>query len=195
MLENGDSTMIDGTTLRLVIFNSNDRSSSIKIYFGAFRDACSNQMVFGEDIVEPTIIRHTKKDWKHNIYDMMQQYEEVKATTEAMIERMMNKQCTFRHMQLLAEKVSKELLGDITGTILDPSQLNVAHRIEDVGKDAWSTYQRLQGNLMNGGIDRIISKTTDGITSNIVSKTHVISDEAKKIKLNRELHNMCLNFA
>lgn len=191
MLQDSQSDMVDGN-LRIVLFNSNDRSTSMRLYMGYYRDACANDCVFGDDIMEPIFIRHTKKDWQHSIAGMMAEYEQVKATTEAMIERMMKRQLTYRDMSLLAERVSTELLGDITGKILDPSQLNIAHRTEDLGKDAWSTYQRLQYNLMQGGVDRVISKTEDGVLFETISKTHVVSDESKKIELNRKLHSMCL---
>jgi len=41
MLEPEDAQMPEGT-LRLVLFNSLDRSTSIRIYLGYYRDACSN---------------------------------------------------------------------------------------------------------------------------------------------------------
>ncbi len=57
-----NSLMLDGTNMNMILFNSNDKSSSLKIHLGALRAACSNQLVFGTELFEPTSIRHTQKD-------------------------------------------------------------------------------------------------------------------------------------
>ena len=189
MLEDSTSEMVDGN-LRIVLFNSNDRSTSMRLYMGYYRDACANDCVFGNDVMEPIFIRHTKQDWKYSIYKMMQEYEEVKVSTEKMISRMMNQYMSYGDIGRITERVSTELMSDISGTILDPLQLNQAHRMEDVGKDAWHTYQRIQGNLLQGGVDRVIRKEDNGSFFDVISKTHVVTDDKRKIELNRKLHNM-----
>ncbi len=195
MLEDSNAEMVDGN-LRLVLFNSNDRSTSIRLYMGYYRDACSNDCVFGDDVMEPIFIRHTKQDWKHSIYTLMQQYEDIQKETEDMIQRMMNQYISYGDIGRLAERVSTELLNpDITGTVLDPLQLNTAHRTEDTGKNLWNTYNRFQFNLLQGGIDRVISKTEDGDLFETISKTHVVNNDQKKIEFNRKLHNMFMEIA
>ncbi len=195
MLQDSNSEMVDGN-LRLVLFNSNDRSTSIRLYMGYYRDACANDCVFGDDIMVPVSIKHTKQDWKYNIYQMMQQYEEVQKQTEAMIQRMMNQYISYGDIGRMAEKVSTELLNpSITGTVLDPLQLNTAHRTEDTGKNLWSTYNRFQYNLLQGGVDRVISMTEDNVLFKTISKTHVVNNDQKKIEFNRKLHTMFMEVA
>ncbi len=189
-----DSEMIDGTKMNMILFNSNDRSTSLKIFMGAIRMACSNQMVWGEEIGEPVSIRHTQKEWKHSIHSLMDDYEETQRKTQAMIDRMMNTYMSYGDIGRFTERVYEELLApDITGSVFDTLQLNAAHRKEDMGKDAWHTFNRIQYNVLNGGVDRIIEKADDqGILFDVVSKTHKVSDTAKQIKFNKQLHNIMM---
>lgn len=193
MLQGDNSELLDGTNLRVVLFNSLDKSSAIKLYIGAYRAICNNGMVFGDDIMEPMTIRHTKQDWKHSIKTLMDTYEDVQESTHNMIDRMMHSHMSYGDIGRLTERVAEEFNPQITGTILDPMQLNTAHRTEDVGKNAWLTYQRIQYNLLQGGVDRVIGRETDeGVLFDTVSKTHKVTDNAKQINFNRRLHDLVL---
>ena len=192
MLEAEDSQMIDGN-LRIVLFNSHDRSTTIRMYLGYYRDACANDCVFGEDIMEPIIMKHTKKDWKYSVFQLMEQYDEVKQKTEDMIDRMMSKQLSYGDMGRYNERVADMINKDISGYIVDPSELGIGTREEDLGKNAWSMYQRVQGNVLNGGIRRVIKTELDnGSFHDVLSKTHKVTEESKKIKYNQEIHRLAL---
>lgn len=189
-----DSEMIDGTKMNIIIFNSNDRSTSLKIFMGTLRMACSNQMVWGEELVSPVSIRHTKKDWKEDISYMMDEYEIIKLETEEMIQTMLDTEVGLTKTLEIITRVHNEILTpDIVGTIFDPMQLNKAHRPEDTGSNAWHLFNRIQYNIINGGIQRVIEKEDeDGILFNHISKTHKITDISKEIDYNRKLHSLVL---
>lgn len=189
-----ESEMIDGTKMNIIIFNSNDRSTSLQIFMGTLRMACSNQMVWGEELTEPVRIRHTQKDWKESIKYLMDEYEIIKLETEEMIDNMMQTPMSYDDIARLVKKVNIEILDpDITGSLLDPLELNSVHRKEDIGNDAWHVFNRLQYNLLNGGIQRIIEKEDDeGILFPHISKTHKVSDVTKQIDFNRKLHSLVM---
>ena len=176
--------MVDGTRMNMILFNSNDRSSSLKIHLGALRAACSNQLVWGEELFEPLSIRHSQKDWKQSIYTLMDAYEETQRETQAMIEMMMKTYVSYGDIGRMVERVSEEILEpSIVGSVLDPLQLNIAHRKEDTGKTLWNTYNRIQYNLLQGGVDRIIEKTEEDVLFETISATHIVSDTKKLIKV------------
>lgn len=189
-----NSEMIDGTKMNIIIFNSNDRSTSLKIFMGTLRMACSNQMVWGEELTEPVTIRHTQKDWKKSVQYMIDEYEIVKLETEMMIETMLATEVSLGDTVNIIQRVVDEILHpDIVGTIFDPMQLNKADRPEDIGTDAWHLFNRLQYNLINGGIQRVIEKEDDdGILFNHISNTHKVTDVSKQIDFNRRLHTLVL---
>ena len=196
MIRMPGSEIIPGIHSNIVLFNSSDRSSALKLYEGAFRAVCSNGIVFsdtGENMNEISI-RHTKKDWQESIYTLMQQYQENQAHTKAMIENMMNKYTSYGDMGRFAERVVAEIVDPmIVGSVIDPMQLLVSQRTEDLSKDVWTTYNKVQEYVMKGGVERIIEKTDEeGILFSTTSKTHKISDPQKQIKVNRQLHEMAL---
>ena len=194
MVEFENAEMIDSTKMNMIIFNSNDRSTALKIFMGSLRAACSNQCVWGDQIAEPVSIRHTNQEWEHSIYSLMDEYEETQRKTQDMIERMIGKYMSYGDIGRFNERVVEEIINpNITGSVLDPLQFNTAHRKEDLGKDAWHVYQRAQYNLMHGGIDRIITKEDEeGILFETMSKTHKITDTSKQIELNRKLHDIIM---
>lgn len=191
MLDVDGGEMIDGN-LRIVLFNSIDRSTSIRLYLGYYRDACANDCVFGDDVMEPIILRHTKEDWKHSVATLMQGYDQLQEQTATMINRMMNQYVSYGDIGRYTERVADMLNKDITGTIVDPMELQTAIRPEDTGKDAWHTYQRVQSNVMNGGIQRLIETDVLEHKHKSFSNTHKITNDEKKIQYNRELHKLAM---
>jgi len=194
MLQFSNAEMLDGTKLNMVIYNSNDRSSSLKLYTGFLRMVCSNQCVVGDQIAEPISIKHTNLDWQDKVKYSFDTLQETKLRTEEMIDRMLNQYTSYGDMGRYAEQVANMMNNHITGSIVDPLELLVSHRPEDNGKDLWHTYQRIQYNVMNGGIQRQIPKQDDeGRVKALISKTHKITDDSLKIKWNRELNEMAMD--
>ena len=189
-----DAEMLDGTSINMVLFNSNDRSSALRIMIGSIRMACSNQLVWGSELTEPLSIRHTKQNWKYSIHGLMDEYQKVQQETHQTIQNMLNRYTSYGDIGRFTERVTEEIINPmITGSILDPIQLDVAHRKADVGKDLWHTFNRMQYNLINGGIDRIIQKEDDdGHLFDSISNTHKITDVKKSIEINRQLSDMAI---
>lgn len=193
MLEAPDAEMIDGTKMRIVLFNSNDRSTSIRLYLGLYRDACSNDCVFGQDFMEPIFIRHTKQDWRSSVRNLMDEYENIQQKTDEMINSMMDKKLSYGDIGRYTERLAGAMNKHITGEILDPMQFNIAQRQEDIGKDLWSLYQRSQEHVLKGGIDRVVPQfdpESGSRLESLISKTHVVTSDMQKIKLNRMVHDL-----
>ena len=191
MLEFPDSTLIDGTKMNMIIFNSYDRSMSLRILAGAIRAACNNGLVWGDEILPEKRIKHTNKNWEHSVYSLMNDFKESKNKTKDMIEEMENRYMSYGDMGRFAEQVAEELINPIiSGKIVDPLEMLVAKRKEDVGKDLWRTFNKIQESLSMGGIHRVMEK--DDVS--VISKTHKITDERKRIELNKELHTMAMSY-
>ena len=186
MLEPEDAQMPEGT-LRLILVNSLDSSSAIKIYLGYFRDVCENNCIWGNDIMEPIRIKHTFQGWKDTIAKVANEYQSAKYRSQQTIDEMMNTYLSYGDQGRLVESVADIINKDITGRIIDPMQLNIAHRLEDQGKDAWHVYQRIQYNVMNGGIERAIKVDNE----QTISKTHKVTDQQKQLKYNLDIYNAC----
>ena len=199
MVRMPNSELIPGVHSNLVIFNSSDRSSALKMYSGAFRAVCSNGIVFADtgEALSELSIRHTNKDWKSLVYDLLRDYAKNQEEQRQMIMSMQEKQMSYEDMGKLSERVAEEILNPmITGTVIDPMQLMISKRKEDSGKNLWTVFNRLQEHLLQGGITRIIEKVEEDDTQarliEIESNTHKISDPQKQIKVNRQLHSMIM---
>lgn len=201
MLQGDGSELIAGNNMQIALANSSDRSSALKLHIGVFRAICLNGMILGEEFMEPISIRHlsseaNKDNWKHSVASLMDEYENIQLRTSDMIERMMNKRLSYYDMAEFATKVSTDILSPvITGDLVDPLQMLVAQRSEDVGKDLYRTYNKIQEYAIQGGLHRIIKKTDPDEPSrivDIVSNTHKITDTDKVVKINKQIHSLAM---
>ena len=201
MIRMPNSELISGVHSNMVLFNSSDRSSALKLYSGAFRAVCSNGIVFsdtGEDM-NTLSIKHTMKEWQSKVYQLMHDYQKNQETTRRMVAAMKDRYVSYGDMGKLAERAAEEILNPmITGSIIDPMELLVSKRKEDTHKDLWTVFNKIQEHILQGGITRIIEKTdeddTQGRLIEVESNTHKISDPRKQIKANRELHKLAMEF-
>jgi hypothetical protein len=196
IMQADNAEMLDGTNMQLVIFNSSDRSSALKMYAGAYRMVCANGMVLGNDILEPISIRHTNHEWKNSVQSLMNEYDKVQDETQRMIDAMMNRYMSWGDQGRFAEQVAEEIINPIiTGELVDPQQMTIAQRPEDNHKDLWRTFNKTQEYMIQGNLKRLIKKTDDdGHLFETYSQTKKISDVQKQIKSNRQLHEIAMSY-
>ena len=190
MLELEDSKMLDNTSMNIVIYNSNDRSSSVKMFAGSIRAACDNQMVWGDEIMPQFKINHSTVDWRSRVDVMLETFHEAQIKTKNTIEQAMNKYMSYSDQITFAHQVA-ELL-DMEGRLMDPGELNIAHRQEDISKHLWFTMNRIQYNVINGGMQRLMDIEVEGIKTTKLNKTHKITDSNKAIKINRQISDLMM---
>ena len=190
MLELQEAKMLDNTSMNMVIYNSNDRSSSVKIFAGSIRAACDNQMVWGNEIMPQFKINHSTIEWQSRIDTMLESFKNAQQKTHNTIEQAMNKYMSYSDQLMFAHEAA-ELL-DMEGHLMDPSELNIAHRQEDISKHLWFTFNRIQYNIMNGGMQRLMEIEVEGIKTTKLNKTHKITDSNKLIKINRQLSDLMI---
>jgi hypothetical protein len=200
MIKFPDAELIPGTSFNLVLFNSHDRSMSFRILGGAIRSVCNNGMVWSDGSFEEIRIRHTNKEWKHSIYSLMDSYRQNQENIKQTINEMQNRYMSYGDQGRFAERVAEEIINpNITGSLIDPLEMLIAQRKEDIGKNLWLTYQRIQEYTLQGGLHRIIEKTDRDDPNNprlfeAKSKTHKITDTTKQIDINRQLHKLALEY-
>ena len=190
MLELPNSKMIDNTSMNIVLYNSNDRSSSVKMFAGSIRAACSNELVWGDLIMPQMNIKHSLVNWQDRIHEMVNKFQEAQQTTQDIIQEAMNKYWSYSDQIRYAHEVAEML--EMEGRLMDPAELNIAHRQEDIPKTAWHTFNRIQYNVINGGMQRLMEIEVNGIKTTKLNKTHKICDSNKAIKINRQMSDMMI---
>ncbi|MBY0244599.1 MAG: DUF945 domain-containing protein [Sphingobacteriaceae bacterium] len=163
----------------IILLNSHDGSSSYRMIAGVFRFVCSNGMVVG-DIADDIRIRHSG-DVIDNVIEgafrVLDDFQLVDMHREAMQSLTLNveEQHAFAQSALTLKYDLDTAPAPITTTdLLRPK------RIEDQKTDLWTTFNRVQENMIKGGIR---SRSKEGK----VSTTREVKGIDQNIKLNRAL--------
>jgi hypothetical protein len=137
----------------VILINSHDGASSYQMLAGVFRFVCCNGLVVG-DVAHDIRIPH-KGDIQGEViegaFQVLDDFEAVAASTDAMKGRQLaqDEQQAFAKaaLALRYEPVEEgRLVAPITA-----EQLIEARRVDDVDSSLWTTFQRVQENMMRGG--------------------------------------------
>ena len=161
----------------IIILNSHDGASSFQLLPGIFRSVCTNSLVcgqsFGEirvphrgNVVEPVI---------EGAYEVLDIFDRVEEKREAMASLLLPPPA----QHALANAALTYRFGEehqpVTAT-----QILTPRRYEDRQNDLWTTYQRLQENLLKGGLS---GRTAKGKSTH----TRAVNGIDGDIRLNRAL--------
>lgn len=181
----------------LALTNSHNAKSSFKIDTAFFRLACSNGLLMPSQSLNSARIGH-RTGMEHEVIDAAYR---VVANFDAQIETVSTmKQITLNNdeQKLLAESASmlafdeeqiqlnKERKNDIA-----PKLLKV-RRSDDNKNDLWTTFNRIQENIIKGGIN-IVTKNEKGDLN--LRRTRAVKAIDRDARLNKELMTLALKFA
>ncbi|MFP2396974.1 DUF932 domain-containing protein [Citrobacter braakii] len=167
----------------IILLNSHDGSSSYQMLPGIFRSVCTNSLVCGQSFGEIRVPHKGNVVEKviEGAYEVLGVFDRVEAKRDAMQslilpptaqQAMANAALTYRF--------GEEHQPVTTAQILTP------RRYEDRQDDLWTTYQRLQENLLKGGLP---GRTAKGKRSH----TRAVNGIDGDVKLNRALWVMAEN--
>jgi hypothetical protein len=138
----------------IILINSHDGASSYQMLAGMFRFVCCNGLVFG-DTTRDIRIPH-KGDVRGEViegaFKVLGDFEALDAATQGM------KAIALRPQEeqafataALALRYGERLEGRAPAPI-SAEQLIAARRPEDLGHDLWTIFQRVQENMLRGGL-------------------------------------------
>jgi hypothetical protein len=179
----------------IVLYNSHNGKSALKLFVGAFRFICSNGMVAGEGFEAKA--RHSRlsanlfsdmvADQAKSLPDMMQRIERMKQTP---LERDQIVDLAYNATKLRWDMESErkaDALGSFatSGTV---GQLNRPRRYGDLGSDLWTTFNVAHEALIRGGV-RVASFTKANPYGSI-RKARPIASLPESVRINRQLWDM-----
>lgn len=162
----------------IILLNSHDGTSSYQMMTGVFRFVCQNGMVCGDTFSEVRV--HHKGDIVSNViegaYEVLHNFDLAKEQSDGMKSIVLSdrEQDIFAEASL-ALKFDEPEKAPITGF-----QLLKPRRREDVNDDLWTTFNRVQENMIKGGVR---GRTKDGKRNT----SRAVSGIDGNIKLNRAL--------
>lgn len=179
-LRHANSTMVEGITPEILLLNSHDGSSSYRLMTGFFRMICDNGLVAG-DICDDTKVLHRGR---HNLVDdVIDGCIRTLDNTEAATARIQ----AYRSISLSDHQQRALAAAALTLKYDDPAKapiladsLLTPRRFEDRKNDLFTTFNRIQENLIKGGLR---GRSGNGRRTTTRAVTGVDQD----VKLNRAL--------
>jgi hypothetical protein len=173
----------------LVLTNSHDTRSAYQLDAGLFRLACSNGMVCPIGEVRGIRVRHGKHIVDAVIegsYELIEELPQIAAS----VDRFRDTGLDGREQGLFAEAALEVRNGEdwARQSPVPPGQLLEARRTDDKGADLWVTFNRVQENLLKGGL---LGRAQSGRRV----RTRQVRSVTEDVRLNRALWRLAERFA
>jgi hypothetical protein len=191
----------------IILYNSHDGKSALKLYSGCFRFICSNGIVAGNGFQSKMRHSHTTangfesmlKETAANLPRMMQRVSTLQETT---VDNESAMNFAYNAAALRWEQMPQDMAGGNMpseqakpgayfdhGTVRDMFQAN---RYEDHGPTAWRIFNRIQENIMRGGpsIVSLTSRAKETGQGWKLRKSKAITSLPKTIDVNRKLWDL-----
>lgn len=179
----------------IVLINSHDGTSAYKLIAGMYRLVCSNGLMTSESEIEALSVMH-KGNILDNViegsYRLLEDSQQALATVNAW----QALQLTDGEQRVFAEAARTVRFADEQGNVSTPitaEQLLQARRRDDVGSDLWKTFNRVQENVIKGGL-HAIPRDENGRRMRRVS-TRQVRGIDQDVKLNRALWQLAERMA
>lgn len=133
----------------VLLINSHDGASAYKLSAGIFRLVCSNGLIVGNEDIRQTV-RHSGDALGEVIEGACRIVGDFDQVTEE-IELMKSAQLS-QPLQLAFANAAIEARFDVQEKPVTPEQVLRPRRSADTGADAWTVFNRIQENVIKGGL-------------------------------------------
>lgn len=134
-----------------VLINAHDGTTAYQIHAGIFRMVCGNGMIVADATFEKIALKHLGFDPRQAIDAAFEVVREVPRLTES-IEGMRTTVLSASEQVAFAESALIARYEDLKQSPVQPANLLRARRYDDQGDDLWRTFNRVQENMMRGGV-------------------------------------------
>jgi hypothetical protein len=142
---------LDEWNVELVLLNSHDCGCAYQLHAGIYRRICSNGLVVSEGSFEAIRFRHSKLETDEVVRASFRLLEFVPKVGE-MVNRFRDRVLNAHESLDLARHAVLLRYPSLDASPVDPETLLKARRDEDVSLDLWTTLNRVQENLIRGGV-------------------------------------------
>lgn len=165
----------------ILLLNSHDGSSSYQMMGGTFRFICANGMVVPDGICQTIKVQHSGKVQDKVVAGA---FEVLDGLTRVIESRDSMRALTLNQGEQLAYARAAALLrfepSEGAALPVTPEQINRARRMDDQAPDLWTTFNRVQENVVRGGLR---ARSSNGARQSTRAVTGIDQD----VKLNRAL--------
>lgn len=179
----------------VVVINSHDGASAFKLIAGLYRLICSNGLMVSDAEIDSMSVRHTGdvlKDVVEGSHRLIRDTQKSLAT----VQNWTRLQLTDGEQNAFAESAHTLRFADADGKVttpIMPAKLLAPRRRDDVGGDLWHTFNRVQENVIAGGVSAVL-RDANGRRVRRVS-TRRINGIDQDVRLNRALWELAAKMA
>ncbi len=178
---NNLSKEMGDTHPEILLTNSHDGTSSFKFHVGLFRLVCSNGLVIADKTFNSYRVMH-KGFKKEDILNVISQTTENIPMVVGKVQSMMGKTLTPNQQYDFAQRVADYRWGE--DKMVDVNQMLKIRRNEDAGNDLWSVFNRVQENMLQGGILTVTPKENGKVRN---SRSRAIRSIDQNLEVNKML--------
>lgn len=176
----------------IVLLNSHDGTSSYQLIGGVFRYVCANGLIVPDGTCQTVKVQHSGQ-----VRDKVTAgaFEVLDGLTRVIEDRDTMRALTLNTGEQLAFARAAALLrfdpAEGAGLPVEPEQINRPRRIDDRAPDLWTTFNRVQENVIRGGIrgrnangGRMSTRAVTGIDQDVKLNRALwtLADEMRKLK-------------
>lgn len=178
---------VDGVLPEVVLINSHDGTSAYKLIAGIIRMICSNGLIVAESTTGSLSVYH-KGHIVEDVVSASNQIIEGAHKSIAAADAWSHLQLNPGEQKAFAEAAHTVRFADAEGKVSTPitaMQLLQARRNDDVGTDLWKTFNRVQENVIKGGLHGV---QRDGTGRRLRAvTTRQVKGIDQDVKLNRTM--------
>jgi hypothetical protein len=186
----------------IVLYNSHNGTSSLKLFAGCYRFICSNGLVAGDGF--EAVARHSltnAETFAGMVGDIAQELPALVDRVEQLKARTMSPAAAWEYGAQAArlrwnDAGKVEDWDTARGAFYDDRTINdmvAARRYDDQGLNAWAVLNRVQENTIRGGAS--ILSITDKAPAGKYRKARPVGSVSDNVKINRALWNQAEQFA
>lgn len=185
---------VGDTRLQLVLINSHDGTTPLKLSLGFFRLVCSNGAVVGETF-DSYSIKHIGKSVPLQVEEALEKIVAQADRLRDVIQSMRNTQLTPVDIQELEQRAVTMRASKIATTsnrVLEGFVMPVIKRVEDQPNDLYTVFQRTQEALIRGGVVVTLKDATTGLvkTRKLAAVRSIAADDT----INSNLFDIAMNY-
>jgi hypothetical protein len=189
------SLVVGDVIPEIVLINSHDGACAYRLIAGMYRLVCSNGLMVADSEIESIVIRHAGnvlQDVVDGSYRLVEDTGKALGTVNKWGQLLL----TDGEQNAFAQAAHTLRFADSEGKIttpITPAQLLAPRRYADEGKDLWHTFNRVQENVIAGGLSAI-QRNAAGQRVRRVS-TRRINGIDQDVRLNRALWQLAEHMA
>lgn len=167
----------------IVLLNSHDRSSAYQIHVGIFRFVCCNGLMIADSTFQHASIRHSGHEAEEVLKASFAFLEKVPELSSK-IEMFKARRLTTEEQQSFAKDALELRYDEVEKAPIRPDKLLVPRIRDDNGDDLWLVFNRVQQNLVLGGLKDYTRADKRG---NWFPKTRAITGLDQSMNVNKGL--------